>query len=157
MRLLAVLLLTAACGGSAKPAKTSTDSTSAGSGAVADPIPRTAGPECTVVADRLAIAAAPDRTDEQAKIRADAATRCREDQWSDEARSCFAAVENEAEFEGCVGMLTPEQKAKLPGRSAEAPTEGAAPADPVAPMKEPASAKKKPGGTRSADPEEGGE
>ena len=37
MRLLAVLLLTAACGGSAKPAKTSTDSTSAGSGAVAGP------------------------------------------------------------------------------------------------------------------------
>lgn len=157
MRLLAVLLLAAACGGSAKPAKTSTDSTTAGSGAVADPIPHTAGPECPVVADRLAIAAAPDSTAEQAKIRGDAATRCREDKWSDEVRSCFAAVENEAELEGCVGMLTPEQKAKLPGRSAEAPADDATPAEPDAPTKMPASAKKKPGGTRSADPEEGGE
>jgi len=153
-RLIAVLVFAAACGGSTPKSSETTPV----EGPVADPIPTSAGPECSVVAEKLAIVVEAEKPDAQAGARELILARCSEDKWSDEARSCFATVENDAEVEGCKKKLTDTQRTKMGGdapATAGAPAPGAS--STATPTPTPASAKKKKGSTRSADPEEGGE
>lgn len=152
-RFLSVLLLVAGCGGSSPKSSTPPPPLAP----TADPIPTSAGPECSVVAEKLAIVVEAEKPDAQAGARELIRARCTEDKWSDEARSCFATVENDAEVDGCKNKLTDAQRTKMgddaPAAAAAAP--GSAAGSPKAtPM--PATANKK-GSTRSADPEEGGE
>jgi hypothetical protein len=158
-RILAVLLLdlafVAACGGSSSKSATTTPSPEGPQ--VADPIPTSAGPECSVVAEKLAIVVEAEKPDAQAGARELIQARCTQDKWSDEARSCFATVENDAEVDGCKAKLTDAQRVKMgddaaPTADAAAAPKGAAPA----PKPAVGSSGKK-GSTRSADPEEGGE
>jgi hypothetical protein len=147
-RILAVLLLAAACGGSSSKSPTTTPVETP----PADPIPTSAGPECSVVADKLSIVVEAEKPDAQAGARELIVARCTQDKWSDEARSCFATVENDAEVDGCKQKLTEAQRIKMgdePPAAADtpAPDAKAAPAVGTTPK----------GSTRSADPEEGGE
>src|SRR4051812_18439311 len=129
MRLLALIVLTVACGGGSKPV--------AGPPPAPDPIPKTAGPGCDVVADKLAIVLHADKPDAQASAKAELRARCSGDKWSDEARSCFATVESDAELDGCRQHLDESQKpglAKLaPGSAATEAAPAAAPAPEAAP------------------------
>jgi hypothetical protein len=161
MRLFALLLLTvAACGGSPKPAATTPPP-------APDPIPKTAGPKCDVVADKLAIVIHADKPDAQASAKTDIRARCSQDNWSDEARNCFATVESDAELDGCKQHLDATQKAGFakvaPGSDAWDGAAGSAPAPAAAPAAEAPKPKAKPR-TRgaqpkgdSSDPQEGGE
>ena len=159
MRPLALLVLIVGCGGSPKP-KTPPPAP--------DPIPKTAGPDCGTVADKLAIVVHADKPDAQAMAKGNIKSRCTDDKWSDEARSCFATVETEAEIDGCRAHLTDAQKAALAkhvpssepaapaAQAAAAPAAEAAPAPP----KPTAKAKRSTRGATpkdSADPQEGGE
>lgn len=116
-RLAAILLLVAvtACGGSSK--KVTDPGVTGGKGDttadVADPIPTTKGPECAIVADKLATVAYAETPDLQPEARDKLRTRCADDTWSDEARNCFAAVETDAEIDGCNKLLTDAQRAAL--------------------------------------------
>ena len=155
MRLLALVVITVACGGGSKPV--------AAPPPAPDPIPKTAGPACDVVGDKLASVLHADKPDAQASAKAELTARCTSDKWSDEARSCFATVESDAELDGCRQHLDEAQKsalAKLAPASAE-PTPAAAPAPAVeaAPPKTPkkrATRGAQPKGY-SSDPQEGGE
>lgn len=161
MRLLATfVLIVAACGGgSPKPATPPP---------APDPIPKTAGPSCDVVADKLAIVIHADKPDAQATAKASLRSRCTDDKWSDEARSCFATVESDAEMDGCRQHLDDNQKSGLakvaPGSAAAggapAPAAAAAPAAESAPAPKP-KAKRSTRGAQpkgdSSDPQEGGE
>ncbi|HEY5924996.1 MAG TPA: hypothetical protein VIV11_25115 [Kofleriaceae bacterium] len=153
MRLLALLLLVVGCGGSAKPASTPPPAP--------DPIPKTAGPACDVVADKLAIVVHADKPDAQGMAKGNLKARCTDDKWSDEARSCFATVETEAEIDGCRQHLDDPQKAGL-GKHvpAAAPTAAAAPG-PTVEKATPPKAKRSTRGAQpkgdSSDPQEGGE
>ena len=154
MRLLAVLILAAACGGGGKPA-----TTPVAAAPPPDPIPATAGPGCDVVADRVATVRHAETPDAQTGARADIAARCTKDAWSDEARSCFATVENDDELDGCRNLLTAAQRDAFGGWGAAG---GGAPAPAAAPAPAPPKAKAKrstrgPVSRESADPEEGGE
>ena len=168
MRLLASLvaslaLTVAACGGSSKPAATTPPP-------APDPIPTTTGPDCAIVADKLAIVVHADKPDAQPAARGNLKRHCVDDRWSDNARSCFATVETDDELDGCRQHLDDAQRAALeklaPARDAwtgEAPAPAAAPAATAAPAPAPAPAPKKrstrgatPKGD-SADPQEGGE
>lgn len=162
MRLLASLVLTvAACGGSAKPATTPAPAP--------DPIPKTAGPSCDVVADKLAIVIHADTPDAQAGAKAQLRARCSQDKWSDEARSCFATVESDAELDGCRQHLDDTQKSGLAKVAPGSAAAGGAPPAPAAaaaaaPAAEPAPKPKAKRSTRgaqpkgdSSDPQEGGE
>jgi hypothetical protein len=161
MRLLALLVLTVAafaCGGSGKPVAPSAPPPAP------DPIPTTVGPDCKVVADKLAIVVHAAKPDAQASASADLRTRCADDKWSDEARSCFATVESDTEIDGCKQHLTDAQK---PALEKLAPTNdawsggAAAPAAAPAPAAKPEPKKRSTRGatpkTESADPQEGGE
>jgi hypothetical protein len=154
-RFAVVLLLVAGCGGGAP--KTSTGP-GVGNGETADPIPKTKGPDCAVVADRLATVAHADTPDRQAEARDKLRTRCADDKWSDEARSCFATVETDDEIDGCGKLLTDAQRAQLDLPPDLSPKGGAA-----APPPESTGKLKTRGGTRgaqprsSSDPCEGGE
>jgi hypothetical protein len=160
MRLLALLVLTAACGGSPKPAP----STPA---PAPDPIPKTAAPKCDVVADKLAIVIHADKPDSQAGAKAQLRARCSQDSWSEEARSCFATVESDAELDGCKQHLDATQKegfAKVApahdaweGAAGSAPAPAAAaPAGAPKPKAKPRTRGAQPKGD-SSDPQEGGE
>jgi hypothetical protein len=152
-RILFVLLVAAACGGSSPKSSNTTPIEKP----VADPIPTSAGPECSIVAEKLAIVVEAEKPDAQAGARELIQARCTQDKWSDEARSCFATVENDDEVEGCKAKLTDAQRTKMGGdapAAADAAPGSTAGAPKATPM--PATAKKK-GSTRSADPEEGGE
>jgi hypothetical protein len=157
MRLFALLVLVVACGGSPKQTTPPL---------APDPIPKTAGPDCAVVADKLSIVVHADKPDEQAMAKGNLKARCMDDKWSDEARSCFATVESEAEIEGCRSHLDDKQKAGLAKHvpvaegAAAAPATAAAPeaAKPAPPPK--AKAKHSTRGATpkdSSDPQEGGE
>jgi hypothetical protein len=158
MRLLALLVITVACGGGSKPV--------AAPPPAPDPIPKTAGPACDVVGDKLSIVLHADKPDEQASAKADLTARCTTDKWSDEARSCFATVETDAELDGCRQHLDDAQKsalAKLAPATTE-PTPAAAPAAAPAPVAAPPPKTTKKRATRgaqpkgdSSDPQEGGE
>ncbi|HEU0031802.1 MAG TPA: hypothetical protein VFQ53_14290 [Kofleriaceae bacterium] len=175
MRLLGVcvaviaVVLGSACGGGSKSVKEPAP--------VPDPIAKTTGPACKVVADHMAQVALagrdPAQPDDTGKVASALRTRCETDGWSDEARSCFATMQNDQEAEGCHGMLTPEQRKALdkdvkPATPAEPPkAEAAAAPPPPAPTPTPSrsrgAVKKKPapskstGSGTSADPCQGGE
>jgi hypothetical protein len=81
-----------------------------------DPIPRTGGPRCQAVADRMAVVIgehAPDQPDGDVHERAMFELRCETDQWSDEARSCLATITTDAEADGCLQLLTRDQRQQL--------------------------------------------
>lgn len=99
-RLVLPLLLVAACGGKPAP-KTPTPEP--------DPIPKTAGPPCAAVADKVAIVVLGGAQGD-GKLKTDLRTACERDRWSDEVRSCFAAMENDSEGAGCVGKLPAQQR-----------------------------------------------
>ena len=156
MRLLALFVLTiaASCGGSPKPAPVPP---------TPDPIPKTAGPSCDVVADKLAIVIHADQPDAQADAKTQLRARCTGDKWSDEARSCFATVESDAELDGCRQHLDDTQKAGFAkvtgggGAAAPAPAAAAAPAaEPPKPKAKRTTRGAQPKGD-SSDPQEGGE
>ncbi|MBS1119746.1 MAG: hypothetical protein H6Q90_1974 [Deltaproteobacteria bacterium] len=155
-----VLATLTACGGGPKAAPTMP-------AAKPDPIPHTAGPACTAVAEHLVIVLAVDEPDTQAKLGDMVRTRCTTDQWSDEARSCLAAAENGAEVKGCVGTLTEPQRTAfdaderaLLGKT-DAPKAETAPAPtaaPPPPARATRGATPKPkGGSKTSDPCQGGE
>ncbi len=155
------LLMIVACGGGNKPAPKIAE-------VKPDPIPHTAGPECKVVADHMVTVVSADTPDLHAKLGAALQTRCTTDKWSDEARSCLATMENEAETEGCVKLLSDAQRkalsdegAKLGMADDEGPktlTEGAAPPPDKSPKPRATrgATKKQPKGGAS-DPCQGGE
>ena len=145
MRLVALVVLTVACGGSKPPPPPPP---------APDPIPTTAAPDCGTVADKLAIVMHADAPDAQAAAKAELRARCHDDAWSGEARSCFATVESDAELDGCRQHLTDAQKAKLAPAGAPAPA--AAPAPEAAPKKARTTRGAQPKGD-SSDPQEGGE
>jgi hypothetical protein len=144
-----ILVLAAACGGSKSSSTTTTPKE------VADPIPKTAGPACDVVADKLSIVVEAETPDNQPAAKAKIDSHCKNDKWSDEARSCFATAENDDEVGGCKKMLTDAQRGAWGGDGKE-PKETPA-AAPAPGTSADSAKKKKPSGTRSADPEEGGE
>lgn len=163
MRLLALLVLTAGCGG-AKPAPAPPPAP--------DPIPETAGPDCGIVADKLAIVVHADAPDAQAGAKAQLTARCTQDHWSDEARSCFATAESDAELDGCRQHLDEAQNAALdkvapphdawgspPGAppGPDVPETTSAPVDRMAPPKKRTTRGAQMGGDATSDPQEGGE
>lgn len=146
------------CGGSAKPVAKQPDP-------VKDPIPKTAGPPCDKVGVHLAQIAGAGKVDTDGRVAKHFTKVCSTDAWSDEVRSCFAAIENDAESEGCVGKLTDAQRESLskPLSVGGAPTESAVAAPPppgAAPKAEAprtrAPVRKKPTGGGD-DPCQGGE
>jgi hypothetical protein len=159
MRLVAwfALILAAACGGSPKPAAPPP---------APDPIPKTAAPPCDVVADKLAIVIHADKPDAQTAAVAQLRARCAQDKWSDEARSCFATVESDAELDGCKQHLDDAQKAGFAkvapahdaweGAAGSAPAPAAAEAPAPKPKAKPRTRGAQPKGD-SSDPQEGGE
>ena len=159
MRLLALLLVVVGCGGSGKPASSTPPP-------APDPIPKTAGPGCDVVADKLAIVVHADKPDAQGMAKGNLKARCTDDKWSDEARSCFATVETEAEIDGCRQHLDDPQKAGL-SKHVPSATPPAAPAAAAASAPAEEKAAPKPKAKRStrgaqpkgdsSDPQEGGE
>lgn len=101
----AVGCLVMACGGSPKTVNSPPPPKS-------DPIPKTAGASCKAVGEAVANHenVPPDMADMRPKIASLVETKCSEDKWSDEARSCFASAQSDAEFEACASSkLTPEQ------------------------------------------------
>jgi hypothetical protein len=154
-RVALVLVLVVGCGGAQKP-KSLAAAPNENATQTSEPIPMTAGPDCAIVADRLATVAHAETPDRQAEARDMLRTRCTDDKWSDDARNCFATVENDAEIEGCASKLTAAQRSALHA-------EHAAPADQPNALV-PADKESAPrGGTRSpthrnsSDPCEGGE
>jgi hypothetical protein len=163
MRLVALLVpiiaISVACGGSPKPA--------AAPPPAPDPIPKTAAPKCDVVADKLAIVIHADKPDSQAAAKAQLRARCSQDNWSEEARSCFGTVESDAELDGCKQHLDTTQKAGFAkvapdhdaweGAAGGAPAPAAAaPAEAPKPKAKPRTRGAQPKGD-SSDPQEGGE
>jgi hypothetical protein len=89
--------------------------------------------------------------------------RCEQGRWSDDARSCFATVQNEAELAGCRKLLTEGQAADLDAErrpaEAEAPKAMAAPPPAAEAPAKPASTTRgrpKPP-PKAEDPDQGGE
>jgi hypothetical protein len=161
MRLLAIVVLlplTVACGGSSKPAAAPP---------APDPIPKTAGPDCAVVADKLAIVVHADKPDAQGMAKGNFKARCTDDKWSDEARSCFATVDTEAEIDGCRQHLDEAQKAAFAKHAPPSATASAPKAEAAAAMPADAKPAEKPKAKRStrgaqpkgdsSDPQEGGQ
>ena len=91
-----------------------------------DPIPRTGGPACKAVAERMAVVIgehAPDQSDGDEHERAMFELRCETDHWSDDARSCLATITTDAEADGCLHNLTPAQQQALAADHARLRTE----------------------------------
>lgn len=145
-----------ACGGGA-PKSVTGPGVPGGGGEVADPIPATKGPDCAVVADKLATVAHAETPDRQPEARDKLRIRCTDDKWSDEARSCFATVETDAEIDGCAKMLTDAQRGQLDMASPDKPIGAPAPPPPAA--DKPKGGRGTRGATQrnSSDPCEGGE
>lgn len=92
-----------ACGGSPSPGEPA-----APPAPHRDPIPRTRGPSCRAVADRMAIGIgehAPSQTEGDVHARALYELRCDTDRWSDDARSCLATISSDDEADGCLTRL----------------------------------------------------
>lgn len=80
------------------------------------PIPRTRGPRCKLVADRMAVVIgehAPSQTEGDVHQHAMYELRCEADEWSDEARSCLATISSDAEADGCLQLLRRDQRRAL--------------------------------------------
>ena len=105
MKLLAVFAgVLLGCGSSSPPAAKPTP----------DPIPKTAGPSCKAVADHLATLADRDPLQDDAKTTAKLRAHCESDVWSDDARSCLATAQSQAELDGCKSMMTDAQRSVFP-------------------------------------------
>lgn len=106
-RALLLSLFVFACGGSSKP-------TAKPGPPPPDPIPVTAGPTCKAVAEHVVTMAPAADGDLKAKFATMLETRCKDDKWSDEARSCFSTATSDEESEGCAEKkLTAEQRASV--------------------------------------------
>jgi hypothetical protein len=108
---LGVSVLMLGCGSRPSPSEPATQPA-----ARRDPIPRTGGPGCKTVADRMAVVIgehAPDQPDGDVHERAMFELRCETDHWSDEAKSCLATITADAEADGCLQMLTAGQRQTL--------------------------------------------
>ena len=161
-RLLLISLFLAACGGGHKPTVVAQPTPKP------DPIPKTAGPDCKAVADHVVTVMLADKPDLQAKMSEAIRSHCTADKWSDEARSCLATMQNEAEGDGCEKMLTDAQRKAVDGESVGSSSSAAmpppgAPAEPKptratrgATKKDPKDAKGVPT-KNSGDPCQGGE
>jgi hypothetical protein len=113
---LSVAMVLIGCGGGAAPASEPAVPSPAPPGARRDPIPRTRGPACKAVADRMAVVIgehAPSQTEGDVHQHAVYELRCETDQWSDEARSCLATATTDAEADGCQQLLDREQRRRL--------------------------------------------
>lgn len=78
-----------------------------------DPIPRTRGPSCRAVADRMAVVIgehAPSQTEGDIHAHALYELRCDTDDWSDQARSCLATISSDDEADGCLRLLDRDQQ-----------------------------------------------
>lgn len=107
MKRVALLFVVAACGGSAKPAK-SPDLTGGGG---------TAGlSECGIVGSHVADAVfswkepPPTKKENVALVIKE---RCEADQWTAEAKKCFGAITDEESAKPCVETLTKDQHDKV--------------------------------------------
>ena len=81
-----------------------------------DPIPRTRGPSCKAVADRMAVVIgehAPSQTEGDVHAHGMYELRCDTDQWSDEARSCLATISSDDEADSCLHLLDRDQQRRL--------------------------------------------
>jgi len=108
---LGMTLLTTGCGASSAPSEPA-----APRPAQRDPIPRTHGPRCKVVADRMASVIGehmPSQPEGDVHYHAMHELRCETDQWSDDARSCLATISSDAEADGCLRLLDREQQRAL--------------------------------------------
>ncbi len=131
---------------------------------VADPIPRTAGPECKLVAEHLMQVVPAEDPETRGKFGEVARTHCEADKWSDEARSCLNTIESEPEAEGCLELLSDPQRqafmadaAKLdPGSKGDVETTGAPP-KPKPRTTRGATKKESSPPAKSSDPCQGGE
>ena len=95
--------LVLACGGSPPPADPAVPPAPR-----RDPIPRTRGPSCRAVADRMAIVIgehAPSQVDGDVHAHALYELRCDADHWTDDARSCLATISSDDEADGCLTRL----------------------------------------------------
>jgi hypothetical protein len=103
MRALLFSFVVAACGGgSAKPVVKPEEPKP-------DPIPMTAGPTCKAVGEQI-VTFNDMSADLKSKAAALVETRCTDDKWTDEARSCFATATNGGEGEACAKeKLTKDQ------------------------------------------------
>jgi len=145
-----------ACGGGNKRADTTPPPTP-------DQIPKTAGPDCGAVAEHLLTIMEKDsagNADKQAgaKVR----DACKNDAWTDDARSCFATANTDDEADGCVKLLTDTQKKALtevakPKEPAAAESAAAPPPPADKPKPTTRGAVKKDKSTRAGDPCQGGE
>jgi hypothetical protein len=161
-----VLALTIGCGGGSSKAPVGPKEPEP----TPDPIPKTAGPECKVVAEQLVQMLLADKPDRHAKAIGIVTKRCSDDKWSDEARSCAASAQNADEADGCVKHLTPTQKEAMQNAAKEfeddGPADGASGAKPAsAPAPAPGGRTrgavkkdtKDKGKSKGADPCQGGE
>jgi hypothetical protein len=107
IRALLFSFVVAACGGGAKPPPAQVEPPKP------DPIPVTAGPTCKAVAEHIAIVNnLPDDLRPQATALLE--TRCTEDKWTDEVRSCFNTAQSGEEGEACAKeKLTKDQLAAV--------------------------------------------
>lgn len=106
MKSLAVVCaLAAACGSGNKPAKLPDPKP--------DPIPVTTGPDCGAVASKVVTVMLADKPDLHPKVIAFVRTRCTDDHWADDVRSCFATATSHPEVEGCVEKLPEPQRRQL--------------------------------------------
>lgn len=102
MRALLFSFVVAACGGNSPPPVKPEPPK-------ADPIPVTAGPTCKAVGEQI-VTFNDMGPDLKPKAQALVETRCTEDKWTDEARSCFATATNGGEGEACAKeKLTKDQ------------------------------------------------
>lgn len=108
---LGVTLATFGCG-----ANPSSPAEPAVPAAQRDPIPHTRGPSCKAVADRMASVIgehAPSQPEGDVHYHGMYELRCETDQWSDEARSCLATINSDAEADGCTRLLSRDQQRAL--------------------------------------------
>ncbi|HEX3761189.1 MAG TPA: hypothetical protein VHW23_20985 [Kofleriaceae bacterium] len=80
------------------------------------PIPRTRGPSCRAVADRMAAVIgehAPSEPEGDIHAHALYELRCDTDSWTDEARSCLATISSDDEADGCLRLLDGDQRRRL--------------------------------------------
>lgn len=147
-----------ACGGGNKRAATAP---------TPDPIPKTAGPDCSAVSEHLLTLLEKDSAGNADKgAGAQIKEHCTADAWGDDARSCFATAQSDDEAEGCLKLLTDSQnqaftamakKSEPPAAMSETTSVPPASADKPKPKPTTRGAVKKDKPKRDGDPCQGGE